>query len=106
MVQSIKTKSEYDEILAKHSAVLIKFSAEWCGPCKQVAPIINELAPKFPNVFIGDVDVDQNSEVAQINEVTAMPTFVFFKNGKEIHRIRGGNIPQIIEQLKSLEGSA
>lgn len=102
MVQSIKTKAEYEEVLSKHSSVLIKFSAEWCGPCKQVAPIINELATKFPNVFVGDVDVDQNSEVATINQITAMPTFVFFKNGKEVHRIRGGNIPEIIQHLQSL----
>lgn len=106
MVHSIKDEAEYHEIMKKHPLVMLKFSATWCGPCKQVAPVIDKIAPQYPNVFIGDVDVDQNPSVAQINEVTAMPTFVFFKKGTETGRIMGGDIAGITSNLRNLQTSS
>lgn len=106
MVHSIKDEAEYYEIMEKHPLVMLKFSATWCGPCKQVAPVIDKMAPQYPKVFIGDVDVDENQAVAQINGVTAMPTFIFYKKGEEKHRIMGGDIAGIASNLRSLQSSA
>lgn len=85
---------------------MLKFSAVWCGPCKVIAPVIDKLAPQYPQVFMGDVDVDEVQEVAQEHKVTAMPTFVFLTNGIETKRVVGGDVTGIVAALKDMQDAA
>ena len=94
------TDSNYKEILAEGKPVVIDFWAEWCGPCKKLSPVIDELAEEYDGVVdIRKCDVEENVEVASKFGVMAIPTIVLVKNGKEITR-RTGTIKK--DQLKSL----
>lgn len=69
--------------------VILKFSAEWCGPCKVIAPFYNQLAQNNPDVCFLSVDVDMCEIIAQSYNVTAMPTFVGIVNKMELMRFAG-----------------
>ncbi|MCE9598088.1 MAG: thioredoxin [Spirochaetia bacterium] len=73
----------------KEGLVLVDFWAEWCGPCRMVAPIVEELAGEMPNVKFGKVNVDENQGIAQTLGITAIPTLVLYKNGQPIDRVVG-----------------
>ena len=94
------TDSEMDNLLAQESLIVIDFWAEWCGPCKKLSPVIDELAEEYDGVVdIRKCDVEENVEVASKFGVMAIPTIVLVKNGKEITR-RTGTIKK--DQLKAL----
>jgi len=69
--------------------VLVDFWAEWCGPCKMLAPILSSISDKRSDVKICKVDVDSNSAVAQQYQIASIPCCIMFKNGKEVGRIVG-----------------
>lgn len=69
--------------------VLVDFYADWCQPCKAVAPIIDELSQEFPQVSFVKVNVDENQDVASQYSVFSIPTFLIFKNGKVIDQFVG-----------------
>ncbi len=72
----------FDTEVVKHQGVvLVDFYAEWCGPCKMVAPILEELAKELSDVKIVKVNVDENQELAGNFSVFSIPTFLIFKNG-------------------------
>mmetsp|Transcript_13073 Transcript_13073/g.18507 ORF Transcript_13073/g.18507 Transcript_13073/m.18507 type:complete len:179 (-) Transcript_13073:199-735(-) len=89
------TEADVSGIVLKASAegklVVIDFSATWCGPCKMIAPLFEEMANEMPNVVFVKVDVDENPETAAKYSVSAMPTFVFIKNGEVVERLMGAN---------------
>ncbi|MBB2181281.1 thioredoxin [Lachnospiraceae bacterium MD1] len=78
------------EVLESDIPVLVDFYADWCGPCKMVAPIITELAEEYKGVFkIGKLNVDENSETAAKYRVMSIPTLIIFKNGEAIDSMVG-----------------
>ncbi|MBI2459493.1 MAG: thioredoxin [Parcubacteria group bacterium] len=83
--------------------VLVDFFAEWCGPCKMMAPIIEEMIKenKDENVKIGKLNLDENQEIAAQYDVMSIPTFVVFKNGKAVDKKVGYGSKEDIEQLIS-----
>jgi len=83
--------SDFEEKVLKNDLpVLVDFFAEWCGPCKMAAPIIDELAEEYAGkVVIGKIDVDQNQEVAGKYGVMSIPTVIMFKDGQEVDRMIG-----------------
>jgi thioredoxin 1 len=78
------------DVLAASSPVLVDFTAEWCPPCRQIAPVLEQLAAEeTARMRVVSLDVDANPVVADLYQVTAMPTLVLFVAGREVARIRG-----------------
>ncbi|KAL6647577.1 hypothetical protein ACP70R_015014 [Stipagrostis hirtigluma subsp. patula] len=93
VVIACHTKEEFDSQMAKEKdagkLVVIDFTASWCGPCRIIAPVFAELAKKFTNAVFLKVDVDELKDVAAEYNIEAMPTFLFFKGGQNIHTVVG-----------------
>ncbi|MEM3508459.1 MAG: thioredoxin [Nitrososphaerota archaeon] len=80
----------FNENLQKYNNLIIDFWAEWCAPCKAIAPIIEELAKEYAGkIVFGKINVDENQEIAAKFFIMSIPTLIFFKNGKEVNRIIG-----------------
>lgn len=78
------------EVLNSDKPVLVDFWAEWCGPCRMVAPIVEELATEYTgSLKVGKVDVDANQKVSMQFGVRSIPTLLIFKNGKVVDQIIG-----------------
>ncbi len=77
------------EILKSDKNVVIDFWAEWCGPCKVMSPVFEELSRELREVRFVKLNVDENQEISSQLGVMSIPTFIVFKNGKEVGRVVG-----------------
>lgn len=93
-----------DEVLKSKVPVLVDFFAEWCGPCKMIAPLVEELAKEYEGkAKIVKLDVDASMDSAQTYGVMSIPTLIFFKDGKEVDRSVGAmSKDAMAEKLDSL----
>lgn len=83
----ITTENFEEEVLNSDIPVLVDFHAVWCGPCKIVSPTVERVAKKFEGkIKVGKVDVDKNESLAIKYQILSVPTFVFFRDGKVIHK--------------------
>ena len=84
------TDSNFEETIKKNKIVFVDFWANWCGPCRALAPTIKELAQEYNGkVLVGKLDVDENPATAQRFQVFSIPTMIIFKNGSESERLVG-----------------
>lgn len=78
----------------------VDFTASWCGPCRMIGPKFAEMEKEFPDVVFIKVDVDENSETAEAENINAMPTFKFYKNGKKVDEFCGANEGRLRDMIK------
>ena len=85
----IITKENYEELVGGGKPVLIDFWATWCGPCRMIAPIVEEIAGEREDILVGKVDVDTEPELAKRFGIVSIPTLVLVKDGQEAARLMG-----------------
>ena len=96
------TRDNFDsEVLESPIPVLVDFYAEWCGPCRMLGPIIDEIAQEATNFKVGKVNIDEQPELATKYQVMSVPTLVAFQNGEMINRITGVTSKQKILDMLS-----
>ncbi|MCH3998365.1 MAG: thioredoxin [Lachnospiraceae bacterium] len=79
------------EVLKSDIPVMVDFFAEWCGPCKMMGPVVEELEEEYKGkIKIGQLNVDDNPEIAERYSVMSIPNFIFFKNGQPVAQSIGG----------------
>ena len=99
-VIAIQTEHDFKQQISSDKLVVVDFYATWCGPCRFVAPKIEEFSTKYTNVVFIKVDVDQLASVAAECEISAMPTFQLFKAGKKVAEVIGADANKIEAAIK------
>ena len=92
-------QNNFDEILAGNKPALLDFYADWCGPCRMVAPIIEEIAREHPEYVVGKINVDESPELAQKYGVFSIPTLAVVKDGRIAGRMTGAKPKEKILEL-------
>ncbi|WP_431953696.1 thioredoxin [Nocardia lijiangensis] len=100
---TVTDKSFADEVLLSEKPVLVDFWADWCGPCKMVAPVLEEIAAaNTDKLTVAKLDVDANPETAREYQVLSLPTMMLFRGGKPVKQIVGAKGKAAL--LRELEG--
>lgn len=96
-------KNNFDsEIIKSEKLVLLDFYADWCGPCRMVLPLVDEIAEENPQVLVGKINVDEEPELAQAFGVASIPMLAVMKNGKIVSQSAGAKPKaQILAMLES-----
>lgn len=95
-------KNNFEEIKNSDKLVLLDFYADWCGPCRMVAPILHEIAEERPDVLVGKINVDEEEDLAAAFGVYSIPTLVVMKKGEVVRQTSGAR-PKA-QLLAMLEG--
>ncbi len=82
-------KSNFNETVKNEKTVLLDFWAPWCGPCRMVSPIVDEIAEENPDLVVGKINVDDEPELAQAFGVASIPTLVVMKDGRIVNQSVG-----------------
>lgn len=97
----IVNKDNFDSVRTSAKPVLLDFYADWCGPCRMVSPIVEEIAEENPQYLIGKINVDKEPELAQQFRVLSIPTLAVLKNGNVINQSSGARPKaEILAMLK------
>ena len=95
-------KNNFQDLEREERAVLLDFYADWCGPCRMVSPIVDEIAAEYPAYAVGKVNVEREPELAQRFGIVSIPTLVVLKDGKAVNRASGARPKaKILELLES-----
>lgn len=95
----ITKKNFTAEVLESKGTVLIDFWADWCGPCRMMSPIIDEVSAAHPQVKVGKVNIDEEKDLALQYDITTIPTLMVFKNGEKIRESVGLISKKAVEDL-------
>ena len=98
----ITTVEEFDNIIANNNVALVKFGAEWCGPCKTMHGVIESLEKNIEGVTICEADVEEIEDLTTELRIRNIPTTLIFKNGNIVERIVGTySMEDLIEKIKT-----
>ena len=97
MVKEINAGNFEEEVLKSTEPVVVDMYADWCGPCKMMAPVVDELSGTMEGIRFCKLNVDQAQAVAARYRVMSIPTFLFFKNGELAGSVVGGRDPEELE---------
>jgi len=93
------TDSNFDELLKSGKPLVVDFWAEWCGPCKMIGPILEDLSHEYEEkVIIGKLDVDDNNDVTTRYGIRNIPTILFFKDGVQVDKQVGATQKSVMAQ--------
>ncbi len=95
-------KNNFQQLKSSNKAILLDFYADWCGPCRMVSPIVDEIAQERSDIVVGKINVDNEPELASQFGVMSIPTLVVLKNGKIINQSVG--VKPKFQILAMLEG--
>lgn len=95
----VKSVAEYDQLLKDNKSVFVDFYADWCGPCKMVGPLVEELSEEEKDVTFVKVNVDENPDIAQRYGIMSIPTLIAFKDGEIAGSILGFQPKEALKQL-------
>ena len=95
-VIKIKKENFQSEVIKSDKPVLLDFYADWCGPCRMVGPIVEEIAEERHDIKVGKINVDQESELAEAFDVYSIPTLVVMKDGKIVNQAMGARPKELI----------
>ncbi len=104
-VETCSSVPEYERYVKGDGLTVVDFTASWCGPCKIMAPKVDALASIYGHVQFIKIDVDEAQEVASLANVSAMPTFQFYRSGKLLATVVGADVAQLKANLQ-LYGSS
>ena len=89
MLKKLNVQNFENEVLSNPGTALVDFYADWCGPCKMLAPTISRIAEENQNITVGKINVDEDTPLAMEYGIVSIPTLIVFKNGKEHARLIG-----------------
>ena len=98
-MEQLDNVSFKSEVIDSGKKVLVDFSAEWCGPCRMVEPILEEMSKSYKDVEFKRVNVDDNEDLAQQYGVMSIPCIVLFDGGKEVNRVVGFRSREELEKM-------
>ena len=100
MEKKFTTANFEAEVLKADKPVLVDFYADWCGPCKMRAPVVESLAEELDGVaYVGKLNVDENEEIAMKYSVMTIPTLMVFKNGTMVNKVIGVQPKKAVEKM-------
>lgn len=88
-ILKINKNDELNKVIQENKYVVLDFYADWCGPCKALAPIIQDLSKELGDVTFIKIDVDHAQELRESFKISSIPTLVYFKNGQEVNKTFG-----------------
>lgn len=96
------TDADFQETINNNNLVLIDFWAPWCGPCKAIAPVLEEISNEHSNVVIAKMNTDENPTISSQHGIMSIPTMMIFKNGQLVDRLVGAlPKPAIVQKLEA-----
>ena len=98
-VIAVNSDNFEQEVLKNEKPVLVDFWASWCGPCRMLAPIVEEVAGEHPEIAVAKVNVDENPELAMLYRIAAIPALMVFKDGKVAAQSVGYQSKEALEAM-------